>query len=285
MAVEALKRSQAAYIIVFEPFVSCSRSDRTTRRNSVGLWTHFKTLQGMGCNHIVTYQLHSDKSRMMLDPNRCVIDDVPIMGLLQEHICRRYIKNREFFHNEVRNEWAFCSVDAGGEKITRRFADAFGVPLVVAHKQRDYSKPHTIEKVFILSSKSLRDKKIWIIDDMVDTGGSVLTLVNALMNKRPAEINIVTAHGLFTDPAAKNLRRLARKGRLNRIIATDTVHIPYEHEPADFIPGLEVVDTVHLSASVLHNILGHNSMSPILEDFNAERYFTEPDKMFFEEGV
>jgi len=44
--VDALKRSMARNIIVFEPFISCSRSDRATRRNSVGLWIHFKTLAG-----------------------------------------------------------------------------------------------------------------------------------------------------------------------------------------------------------------------------------------------
>ncbi|GHV65335.1 hypothetical protein AGMMS49587_19430 [Spirochaetia bacterium] len=50
-----------------EPFISCSRSDRTTRRNSVGLWVHFKILSTLGTRHIVTYQLHSNKSESMLD--------------------------------------------------------------------------------------------------------------------------------------------------------------------------------------------------------------------------
>jgi ribose-phosphate pyrophosphokinase len=90
-AIDALKRAQAAKIIVFEPFVSCSRSDRTTRRSSVGLWVHLKILASLGARHIVTYQLHSDKSKSMVDPTICVIDDIPALTLLKRRLCDVYI--------------------------------------------------------------------------------------------------------------------------------------------------------------------------------------------------
>jgi ribose-phosphate pyrophosphokinase len=127
-AVDALKRSQAERVIVFEPFVSSSRSDRTTRRNSVGLWVHFKTLVSLGVCHIITFQLHSDKSKTMLDPTVCPIDDVPGLRLLKKRLCDVYIRDVETLENEVRQHWAFCSVDAGGEKLARRFANSFGTP-------------------------------------------------------------------------------------------------------------------------------------------------------------
>jgi len=152
-AVDALKRSQARDIIVFEPYISCSRSDRTTRRSSVGLWIHLKILASLGVKHIATYQLHSNKSVSMLDPVICTIDDIPALTLLERYLCDVYIRNISTLETDVRPNWAFCSVDAGGEKLAREFANAFGAPLVVAHKQRDYSKINTIESINILSAE------------------------------------------------------------------------------------------------------------------------------------
>jgi Phosphoribosylpyrophosphate synthetase len=107
--VDALKRAQAHKIIVFEPYISCSRSDRTTRRSSVGLWVHLKTLSSLGAHHIVTFQLHSDKSQTMIDPAVCAVDNIPALTLLERYLCDVYIKTAEKLENEVRGNWAFCS--------------------------------------------------------------------------------------------------------------------------------------------------------------------------------
>ena len=81
MLLIALRRAQAARITLFEPYCTCSRSDRTTRRNSVGFWIHYKTLAALGVDHIITYQLHSEKSRTVVDPSHCAIDDIPADSL------------------------------------------------------------------------------------------------------------------------------------------------------------------------------------------------------------
>jgi ribose-phosphate pyrophosphokinase len=273
--VDAFKRSQARSIVVFEPFISCSRSDRTTRRNSVGLWIHFKTLVSLGVRHIVTFQLHSNKSESMLDPAICTIDDIPAMFLLQRYLCDTYIRNIKVLKNEVRPHWAFCSVDAGGEKLARGFANAFGAPLVVAHKQRDYSKANSIESINILSHAPIEGKVLWIIDDMIDTAGSVESLIRALSVLKPAEINVIAVHAVFSGPAAKRLRELSEEKLLNRIIVTDTVYctscIP------DNIPHLEIVPSAKLSARVIRTLVNYASMSKLLRVFNAEIYLKSPN--------
>jgi ribose-phosphate pyrophosphokinase len=273
-AVDALKRSQAGKIIVFEPFVSCSRSDRTTRRGSVGLWVHVKILSSLGARQIVTYQLHSDKSKSMLDPTICVMDDVPALTLLMRYLCDHYIQSIEKLEREVRSQWAFCSVDAGGEKLARVFANAFGAPLVVAHKQRDYSRANAIDSVNILSAEPVEGKVLWIVDDMVDTAGSVESLIRALGPLKPKEINLITVHALFSPPAAKRLTTLSDEGLLGRIIVTDTVccrSLP-EH-----IPGLEVVPSAELSARIIKAITGSASMSKLLRPFDAGIYLNSPN--------
>ena len=269
-AIDGLKRSQANRIIVFEPFISCSRSDRTTRRSSVGLWVHFKTMSGLGAEHIVTYQLHSDKSRVMVDPARCFVDDIPAIPLLEQYLCDVYILSAETLENVIRPNWAFCSVDAGGEKIARSFANAFGAPLVVAHKQRDYSRPNEIASVNILSSAPLAGKVLWIVDDMVDTGASVERLVMSLKPLNPSEINLIAVHALFSPPGAQRLGTLLEQGLLNHIIVTDSTGCPQIIKQA--IPGIVVVSSAELSARVIQTILTNSSMNSLLEPFNAAVY-------------
>jgi ribose-phosphate pyrophosphokinase len=267
--VDALMRAQAGRIIVFEPFISCSRSDRTTRRSSVGLWVHLKTLSSLGARHIVTFQLHSDKSKTMLDPAICAIDDIPALTLLKRHLCDVYIKTAEKLEQEVRNQWAFCSVDAGGEKLARVFANSFGAPLVVAHKQRNYSKPNTVESIHILSAEPLEGKSLWIVDDLVDTAGSVERLICALAPLNPREINVIAVHALLSPPAAQRLEALSHEGLLSRLIVTDTVCCS---NSLPRLSGLEIVHSAELAAKIIKTIFNNESMSKLLRPFNAAVY-------------
>jgi len=273
-AVDALKRSQAGDVIVFEPYISCSRSDRKTRRNSVGLWVHFKILTSLGVEHIVTYQLHSNKSESMLDPTICVIDDIPALTLLARYLCDVYIQDLKTLEEKVRGNWAFCSVDAGGEKLAREFANAFGAPLVVAHKQRDYSKINTIESVNILSAEPLGGKSLWIVDDMIDTAGSVESLIQALYAHNPEEINIIAVHALFSPPAAMRLNRLAEDGILKRVIVADTIGAS---SFPDMISHLEVVPSAELSAKIISRFVSNESIGKLMRTFSAEIYLKSPN--------
>ncbi|MDR2314100.1 MAG: ribose-phosphate diphosphokinase [Spirochaetaceae bacterium] len=271
-AVDALKRAQAERIVVFEPFMSCSRSDRTARRSSVGLWVHLKTLSSLGARHFVSYQLHSDKSKSMIDPARCVIDDIPALTLLKRRLCDVYIRDIGTLHKEVRPNWAFCSVDAGGEKLARRFSNSFGVSLVIAHKQRDYTRKNTVECVNILSAEPVEGKVLWIVDDMIDTGASIETLVRALWPFKPAEINLMAVHPVFSNPAPERLQRLYDQGYIKHVIVTDTIccsEIPHTF-------ALEIVPSAELSARAIHTIAVNGSMAKLLREFNAETYLTSP---------
>ena len=91
----------------------------------------------LGMDHLITYQIHSDKSKTIFDPCLCSVDDVPAVSLLQKYLCDSVIRDIGVLETQVSDSWLFCSVDAGGEKVARRFSTSFGTQLVVAHKQRN----------------------------------------------------------------------------------------------------------------------------------------------------
>jgi ribose-phosphate pyrophosphokinase len=237
------------------------------------LWVHIKTLVSLGVRHIITYQLHSDKSKSMVDPTMCALDDIPATPLLKRYLCDTYIQSLERLENEVRPHWAFCSVDAGGEKLTRRFANAFGAPLVIAHKQRDPSQANKIESIHILTAEPIEGKTLWIVDDMVDTAGSVESLIRALAPLGPREINLIAVHALFSPPAPQRIAALSQEGLLKHIVVTDTVCCSGSLSAP--IPGIEVVPSTGLSARIIETIVTNTSMSKLLLPFNARMCLSE----------
>ncbi|WP_460056138.1 ribose-phosphate diphosphokinase [Spirochaeta dissipatitropha] len=277
-AVDALKRSQAGRITLFEPYCSSSRSDRTTRRNSVGFWMHYKTLVSLGIDHIITYQLHSDKSKTAVDPTLCAIDDVPTIVLLKEYISDQFIKTTENLKNHVRKNWIFCSVDAGGESVARKYAQAFGTPLMIAHKQRNYSKANTIESINLLSDTEITGKEVWIVDDMIDTGGSIYALVKEMRKRKVGKVNIAIIHPVFSDPAVERLTELHNEGLLDKVVVVDTVQC--QDSLRVQMPFLHVVSSARLSAEIIMRLHEEKSLSPFFEPFDAWNYLSSLKLLF-----
>ena len=269
-ALDSLKRAQARSLTVFEPYTSCSRSDRATRRTSVGLWIHFKTMVTLGMDHYITFQLHSDKSKTALDPTKAYIDDMPAVSLLKRAILKQHVKTKHYFDNVVSEKWAFCSVDAGGEKMARKFSETFNADLIIANKRRSHTKVNTVEKIDILSDSPLNGKIIWIVDDMIDTGGSVYALIKELKARGVEKVNIAVVHPIFSGPAMDRLSELTESGYLDNIICADTIYIPEDFYKV--LPNLSVVNSAHLAAEIIYRINIGSSITRFFSPIDPTRY-------------
>ncbi|MDR3146281.1 MAG: hypothetical protein LBU21_08385, partial [Treponema sp.] len=133
----------------------------------------------------------------------------------------------------------------------------------------------TIDSINILSAEPLEGKVLWIVDDMVDTAGSVESLVRVLAHHKPAEVNIIAVHAIFSPPAAERLSLLSREGLLRRLIVTDTVFHPPSGPGESFRP--EVVPSAELSAKIVRTILTNSSMNKLLRAFDAAAYLKSPN--------
>jgi ribose-phosphate pyrophosphokinase len=271
--VDALRRAQAQRITVFEPYCGPGRSDRLTRRNSVGLWLHFKILISLGIDHYITFQLHSEKSKTFIDPALCAVDDIPARALLKRYLCDNFIMTREKLHNDVRKKWLFCSVDAGGEGLAKRFAASFGTRMVISHKQRDYSAANTVESINILTAEPIEGKTLWVIDDMIDTGDSMSKLVRELASRSPAALNIAIVHPVFSPPALDRLGELCAEKLIGTILVTDT--IPCTPEIRRTLPCLRVVSSTHLASEIVFRLNSELPLSSLLAQFNADDYLKQ----------
>ena len=271
--IDALRRSQASTIVLFEPYCSCSRSDRITRRNSVGFWVHYKTLRALGVDHIITYQLHSDKSKTVVDPAGCAIDDVPANQLIEEYITDRYIRPHHTDKKDICDSWIFCSVDAGGENLAKKYATDFGCPLMIAHKTRNYTRVNTVESIRILSDNPIENRVVWIVDDMIDTAGSVYKLAYELRKRGAAAINIATVHPVFSGSGIERLCRMHQERVLNELLVVDTIECS---SLAETMPFLSVIPSARRSAEILMHIHEKKSLSLFFNSFNLTEYLSVP---------
>ncbi len=271
-AVDAIMRSRPKSLVIFEPYCSPARSDRTIGRNSVGLWIHYKILMSLGVKYIISYQLHSDKSKTIIDPTKCVIEDIPASLHLMEYITANFIHSREYFESYVRKNWLFCSVDAGGESFARNFAKTFETGLIMSYKQRNYSKANTVDSIHVLTANDIEGKDVWIVDDMIDTGGSIEALIRALSTHKVKTINIAIVHPVFSPPALDRLDRLYQQGILHQLVALDTVpHAPdYEKK----YPFLRTVSSYNMSAQIIVSAYEKKSMSPFFDSFNVRNFLS-----------
>lgn len=273
---DALRRASPSRIIVFEPYCAVSRSDRATTRNSVGLWIHYKVLQSLGMNHYITYMLHSDKAKTLFDPVHTPIDDLPTAPLIMEYLIDEFITKEKLSLDDVGANWVFCSVDTGGEGLARRYANSFRTPLIIAYKDRNYAKANHINSIVILTSVSLKGKTVWIVDDMIDTGTSIITLIKELKNKGVAKINIAISHGLFSPPALERLQAAHEEGILGSVVTTNTI-LPNTPQDLDCI---HVVDTTRYSASIIIRMHEGGSLSPFFDRFNVEQHIQHSSHKF-----
>ena len=270
--IDALKRAQADTLTVFEPYTSSSRSDRATRRCSVGLWIHLKTMISLGMNHYITFQLHSDKSKTIIDPKYAYIDNMPATSLLKKYILRKFVKTKDYFENEVHNNWAFCSVDAGGEKMARQFAETFNTNLIIANKRRSITKVNTVEHIDILTDAPIKDKTVWIVDDMIDTAGSVYTLIKELKKRGVKKVNIAIIHPVLSGPAIDRLSSLMEEGYLDNMLVVNTIYVSEEIKQR--LSKLHIVSSARLAAEVIYRINIGSSITKFFTKIDPMKYLS-----------
>jgi len=143
---------------------------------------------------------------------------------------------------------------------------------MIAHKQRNYDKTNSVESVNILTDTEITEKEVWIVDDMIDTAGSVFTLVKELNQRNVGVVNIAVIHPVFSDPATQRLQDLYDEGALNRLIVTDTLEV--SDEMRNSMPFLQVVSSARLSAEIIMRMHEEQSLSPFFDDFDPEHYLS-----------
>ena len=241
LIIDAARRASAGRITVVLPYYGYARQDRKDQpRVPISARLILDTIVVAGANRIMAMDLHSTQIQGFVN---IPFDHLYAKPIFVEPL-RKLVGKRDF---------SIVTPDVGGIKVARSYAKILGLPLTIIDKRRP--KPNMTEVMNVIGESNM--KHALIIDDMIDTGGSV-TEAAALLKEHKAEtITVVATHGLFSGDCVKRLS----DSPIDRVIVTDSVAIPEEKHFAK----LQILSAAPMLAEAIKRIHNEESISSLFE--------------------
>lgn len=268
---DAFLEAKIDSIRIFELNLGQARSDRPKGRGSCNLRTFFRNITANGADHIIMYQIHSAKSLIGIDIRQTVYDNIRGESILKKYILRNFVKTNAYYEDVVMKDWLFSSVDAGGKEFAASFSKSFKTPLLVVDKRRN-SLTNNIEEITILKPDylSIEGKTVFIVDDMIDSGGSIVDVCKKYKELGAKEVNVAVVYGLFSSPAEERLSKLVKDGIINKVIVTDLVL--HNDEFLKRNPYILIADTTYTTARIIQKTNQGTSLEKYFQPLNAAEY-------------
>ena len=201
-AVEAAALSDAHHVTAVIPYYPGARQDKRKGRVregiSAGLFA--RMIQEAGATRVVTVDIHNEAIAGMFDPARCRLENVHLTHRLAHWMQRRGLAGD-----------TVASPDVGGMERARTYAAELGLRLVGLSKERDYSTVNHVLRSTLIGE--VRGHDILLVDDMIDTAGSVVAAVDTLRSEGARNITVACAHPILSGPAWARLEALATQAR------------------------------------------------------------------------
>ncbi len=203
--IDALKRASAASINIIMPYYGYSRQDRKSRsREPITAKLVADMIQSAGASRVVCIDLHAGQVQGFFD---IPIDNFPAAPLIASYFKRKKI-----------NDLVIVSPDHGGATRARTFARLLGgAPLAIIDKRRP--QPNIAEVVNIIGE--VKGKTALIVDDIIDTAGTLIAAAQALKNAGATEVYAAASHPVLSPPAVERLENSCIK----EVIVTNTIEI------------------------------------------------------------
>ncbi|MDD3705565.1 MAG: ribose-phosphate pyrophosphokinase [Clostridiaceae bacterium] len=238
--IDALKRASAGRINAVIPFYGYARQDRKSKsREPITAKLVANLIEAAGADRVITMDLHAPQIQGFFD--------IPVDHLYAAPLIVNYFINKKL------DDIVVVSPDVGGVTRARALATKLDAPLAIIDKRRP--KPNVSEVMNIIGD--IADKDCIIIDDMVDTAGSVVNAAKVLKDMGAKEIYVACTHPVLSGPAFERIR----DSLIKELIVANTIPIP-AGKPADKIKVLSVAP---LFAEAIKRIYEGLSLSKLFD--------------------
>ena len=209
LLIDSAKRASAGYITAVMPYFGYARQDRKDKaRVPISAKLIANLLQAAGVDRIVTMDLHADQIQGFFD--------IPVDHLRGEAIFMPYLAKTDL------SKVIFASPDVGGVKRARSFAKYFGKDLVICDKVRKVA--NKVASMTVIGEVEGAD--VILVDDMVDTAGTLCKAAQALMDKGANSVKALATHAVLSGKAYENIENSV----LTELITTDTIPLKRSSE-------------------------------------------------------
>ena len=237
--VDAARRASAKRITAVCPHYAYARQDRkSTGREPITAKLVANMFAVAGASRLVSVDLHSGQIQGFFDGP---VDHLTAMPLITEYL------------QGIVGDLVIVSPDAGRVKVAERYANLLEADLAIIHKRRSSTVFNTVEAKEVVGE--VDGKVCVIVDDMIDTGGTICAAAEQLVNRGASRVIAATTHGVFSGPA---LERLAA-APIEKVIVTNTLPLP-DGADRDLI---EVLSIAPLLARAIDAVFEDTSVSEI----------------------
>ena len=242
--VDALKRASAKRITVVMPFYGYARQDKKHRgREPISARLMADLFKTAGADRLIAVDLHTAQIQGFFDG--------PVDHLMALPILSEYVKEK-YGHEQL----AVVSPDAGRIKVAEQWSNRLGgAPLAFIHKTRDINRPN--ESVANRVVGQVDGRICILVDDMIDTGGTIVKAAEALMNDGAAGVVIAATHAILSDPAVDRLKNCPAA----EVVVTNT--LPIEDEK--HFDKLTVLSIAPLISRAIREVFEDGSVTSLFD--------------------
>tara|TARA_Y100000588_G_scaffold167766_1_gene181613 strand:- start:463 stop:1404 length:942 start_codon:yes stop_codon:yes gene_type:complete len=234
LMVDAAKRASARHITAVIPYFGWARQDRKDKpRVPIAAKMIARMIESAGATRVMTMDLHADQIQGFFQ--------IPVDHLYASTIFMPYIENLKL------DNLCIASPDMGGSKRAYAYAKALNCDVVVCYKQR--KKANVISHMELIGD--VIDKNVVLIDDMVDTAGTLATAGDLITERGAKSVRAVCTHAVLSGNAYEKIE----KSKLLELIVTDTV------PKIKLNSKIKVLSCADLFADVMHNVHNNESIS------------------------
>ena len=251
IAVDSIKRSSSKKINVIMPYFGYARQDRkNTSREPITCKLIANLLVTAGVDRVLLFDIHAKQSVGFFD---CHVDNIKPYQLIAMDILKvlsNYKKPKRV---------CIVSPDHGGIKraqtIAKFLSKLDNVEIALIDKRR--YKANEVEVGYVLGN--IKDSICFIVDDMIDTGGTISGGAEALKKAGAEDVHIVVTHGILSDPAKTRLSNFIKKDVIKTVTISDSIQVSQEK----MFEGLRIFETSEFISNIISALIKHDSFTEV----------------------
>ena len=242
--VDALKRASAKRITVVLPFYAYARQDKKhLGREPISARLMADLFKTAGANRLIAVDLHTSQIQGFFDGP---VDHLAALPVLTSYVAAKYADQSV----------TVVSPDAGRIKVAEQWAARLGgTPLAFIHKTRDVARSNEVTANRVVGE--VRDRVCVLVDDMIDTGGTVVKAAEALGDAGARDVIVAATHAILSGPAVDQLKN----SRAGEIIVTDTLPVPPDHD----FDKLTTLSIAPLISAAIREVFEDGSVTSLFE--------------------
>ncbi len=236
LMIDAAHRASAHRVIAVMPYFGWARQDRKDRpRVSIGAKLVANLLRAAGVDRIMTMDLHADQLQGFFD--------IPVDHIYASGIFIPYISSLNI------EDLSIAAPDMGGAKRAHAYSQYLNAPMIISHKQRE--RANVIGSMTAIGD--VEGRNIIILDDMIDTAGTITKAADMLMEKGAKSVRAAATHAVLSGPAYDRIN----KSSLQEVIVTDTIPLKKDEDTSKFT----VLSVADIFADVMERVHNYKEIS------------------------